>query len=107
MKIPRKIKKQIPVGFYCYEGIQMDWETGEYKIKPCPFYSWVKIEDVPLNQHPEWLDQEYIDEFNGIDLIKTNDFIKEVWNNEIIKKWRTKMIDRKNNNNFSCPIYGV
>jgi hypothetical protein len=69
MKIPRKLKKQIPVGFYCYEGIHMDWETGEYKIKPCPFYSGVKIEDVPLNQRPEWLDQEYIDEFGTNDTI--------------------------------------
>jgi hypothetical protein len=69
MKIPRKIKKQIPVGLYCYEGIHMDWETGEYKIKPCPFYSGVKIEDVPLNQRPEWLDQEYIDEFGTNDTI--------------------------------------
>lgn len=42
MRIPRKKKKQIPIGMYCYE-INSDWQyfkDGSYgvKVKPCPFY---------------------------------------------------------------------
>lgn len=39
MRIPRKIKKQIPIGMYCYTPMGFDWNTGTYHIKTCPFYS--------------------------------------------------------------------
>lgn len=40
MRIPRKKKKKIPVGHYCYTPVEFPSEkTGwAYKIKPCPFY---------------------------------------------------------------------
>ena len=43
MKLPRKIKKKIPTGHYCY-SIDTEREkkephmNGGYWIKPCPFY---------------------------------------------------------------------
>lgn len=41
-RIPRKLKKKIPEGFYCYRGLSFDWSTGIYKIKPCPFYKHIE-----------------------------------------------------------------
>lgn len=43
MKIPRKKKKQIPTGMYCYT-LASEWKRfkdGKYgvAVKPCPFYS--------------------------------------------------------------------
>jgi hypothetical protein len=38
MKIPRKLKKKIPIGMYCYTGLKFDINTGIYHIKPCFFY---------------------------------------------------------------------
>lgn len=37
-RLPRKVKKQIPIGNYCYTGIKFDWKTGVYYIKTCKFY---------------------------------------------------------------------
>lgn len=48
MKVPRKKKKQIPEGPYCYNGIGFDDTTGRYKIKCCPFHKWVKDEGVDI-----------------------------------------------------------
>lgn len=58
MRIPRKLKKKIPRGFYCYTGMKMDWNTGIYHIKPCPFYARIKIKD--MKPQPTWVDDEYI-----------------------------------------------
>ncbi len=38
-RIPRKIKKKIPLGLYCYTPKWYDNTTGIYHIKPCPFYT--------------------------------------------------------------------
>jgi len=42
MRIPRKKKKKIPKGLYCYTFVKtLSNEDGSYrgyKIKPCPFY---------------------------------------------------------------------
>lgn len=40
MRIPRKKKKQIPVGYYCYSPVEFPSEktNWEYHIKSCPFY---------------------------------------------------------------------
>lgn len=40
-RIPRKIKKQIPVGLYCYTPVRFDTKTGIYHIKPCKYYKYV------------------------------------------------------------------
>jgi len=39
MRVPRKIKKQIPIGRYCYTLLNFDWATYNHKVKFCPFYS--------------------------------------------------------------------
>jgi len=43
MSIPRKLKKQIPVGYYCYTPVQAPSAATNwvYKIKSCPFYKHV------------------------------------------------------------------
>lgn len=49
MKIPRKLKKLIPSGPYCYKSIEAPCKENGYvfKTKPCPFYSRIKMKDVP------------------------------------------------------------
>ena len=51
MKVPRKKKKQIPKGVYCYKATSgfMTFPNGNYgyKIKCCPFY---KHEDGLIGQ---------------------------------------------------------
>lgn len=60
-RIPRKLKKQIPKGLYCYTGISFDYKTGIYHIKQCPFYTNVKFKDMkPL---PKWIDEDFLDEY--------------------------------------------
>lgn len=43
-RVPRKKKKKIPKGHYCYTPMGVKYtEKGfpKYKIKPCPFYKYV------------------------------------------------------------------
>lgn len=67
MRIPRKKKKQIPLGLYCYEATSpMKWfgdGTYGYEIKRCPFYGYIKYKDIPENQRPRWIDDEYLKEY--------------------------------------------
>jgi hypothetical protein len=63
MRIPRKKKKQIPVGLYCYTGIKFDINTGVYHIKTCPFFTHIKVKDIPVENRPRWMDEEYLHEF--------------------------------------------
>ena len=41
-RIPRKKKKLIPEGLYCYTPINFDHKTGIFHIKPCHYYEYVK-----------------------------------------------------------------
>ncbi len=62
MKIPRKLKKKIPLGMYCYKfngKISQKWNE-EYKqflpsygVDLCPFYTSIKIKDVPQDSEDE------------------------------------------------------
>ena len=61
-RIPRKLKKQIPVGHYCYKGLKFDLATGIYHIKPCPFYGHIKIGDMPVEEHMEEWKEEFKEE---------------------------------------------
>jgi hypothetical protein len=66
-RIPRKKKKQIPVGFYCYtqkSGFKYfkDGSYG-YEIKTCHFYGHVKYKNIPKDELPNWVDEEYLEEF--------------------------------------------
>ena len=42
IKVPRKKKKQIPIGMYCYTATSGFKQFGDgsygYTVKPCPFY---------------------------------------------------------------------
>lgn len=38
MKVPRKLKKKIPEGLYCYKAIRFDTTTGILHTKECPMY---------------------------------------------------------------------
>ncbi len=66
MKIPRKKKKQIPKGMYCYEATSgwQEFPDGGYgfTVRVCPFYIRKKYKDIPENQRPNWLDDEFIEE---------------------------------------------
>lgn len=68
-RIPRKKKKQIPKGLYCYElrsGFKL-LNSGRWgvEVKPCPFLGEIKIGEIPVNHKPKWMDKEYIDEFSN------------------------------------------
>jgi hypothetical protein len=69
MKIPRKKKKQIPVGMYCYTPTSGFKDMGDgqwgFTTKLCPFYSNIKYKDIPINQRPKWMDDEFIKEFGN------------------------------------------
>jgi len=62
MRIPRKIKKKIPVGHYCYTPIKYDNETHIYHIEPCKYYKRIKIKDKPTIE--DW-ENEFLDEIVG------------------------------------------
>jgi hypothetical protein len=63
-RLPRKLKKQIPYGVYCYKGVKFDTDTGVYHIKPCIFYDRIKNIEKPIDQQGE-LDAEYPNELIG------------------------------------------
>ena len=66
-RIPRKKKKGIPEGFYCYKATSGFKDLGKGKwgftIKECNFYSRIKIQDIIEENRPHWMDQEYVDKF--------------------------------------------
>lgn len=60
-KVPRKKKKQIPEGPYCYKFVRELWEGKEYKgirIKSCPFYKHID----GLEGHCRLLNEEITDQ---------------------------------------------
>lgn len=63
-RIPRKLKKKIPNGSYCYELVSFDRNTYESKTKPCVFYTSIKCKEKPLHLQDE-IDKEYPDEYIG------------------------------------------
>ena len=65
LRIPRKLKKQIPIGLYCYKGIKFDLATGIYHIKPCVFYEHKKIGDIPVEEDMKDWKEEFKEEIVG------------------------------------------
>jgi len=69
MRIPRKIKKKIPVGLYCYEPTSgfIKFKDGNwgFTTRLCPFYSNIKIGDIPEDKRPNWMDDEYVQKFGN------------------------------------------
>lgn len=43
----------------------------------------------------------------GIDMLKVNDFIKDVWHNEKLNMWRNKLLGTMKNGCAHCPIYNL
>jgi hypothetical protein len=66
-RIPRKLKKKIPVGLYCYEPTSgfMQFPNGQwgFKVRLCPFYTTIKLKDWPEETRPNYMDGEYMKEF--------------------------------------------
>ncbi len=62
VKVPRKLKKKIPKGVYCYSLIN----CTEFKstIKTCVFYDNIKIKDKPIETQDE-IDLEFPNEYIG------------------------------------------
>lgn len=63
-RIPRKIKKRIPKGHYCYTPISIDPETFNMSIRSCVFFKYIKCKDKPEECQDE-IDKEYPEERVG------------------------------------------
>lgn len=73
MKLPRKLKKKIPKGLYCYElngkmfkrwNKEVNDFVTVYKAKSCPFSTQLQMKDLPDDIHKQ-LDKnnEYPEEY--------------------------------------------
>ncbi len=60
-RIPRKIKKKIPKGLYCYEGVSYDITSKVYRVKHCPYFTFIKGKYKPINKQDD-IDKEYPEE---------------------------------------------
>lgn len=65
-RIPRKLKKVIPSGHYCYvpdkkRNKNRGENQGHYYIKSCKFFKWIKVKDRPASFHEEG-DEEFAEE---------------------------------------------
>lgn len=63
-RLPRKVKKQIPKGRYCYKHLYIDKETYTQYIKSCLFFKYIKCKDKPEELQDE-IDKEYPEERIG------------------------------------------
>ncbi len=63
-RIPRKLKKKIPVGLYCYTPRRFDLSTGIYYIDLCYFYNTINREEKPESLKKEE-DREFPEESIG------------------------------------------
>lgn len=71
-RIPRKLKKKIPKGVYCYSPVEFPCKENNwvYKIKECSYYTSIKIKNVPKNSTDEVMKEmseegEFPEEFVG------------------------------------------
>lgn len=66
-RFPRKLKKQIPKGMYCYKPTSgfKQFKDGSYgySIKPCNFLSYIKIKDIPIESRPQWMDDDFVNKY--------------------------------------------
>lgn len=64
-RTPRKIKKKIPKGHYCYTNLYPIFdEDGNYKgtrIKLCPFFSYIKMKDIPKDSTDKIMKEVSVD----------------------------------------------
>lgn len=68
MKVPRKLKKKIPKGYYCYtmtSGFKkLDNGGYGYTIKTCEFWDNIKLKDKP-KEYLDDIDLKYPEETIG------------------------------------------
>lgn len=62
-RLPRKVKKKIPKGRYCYKPLYLDKKLT-FHIKSCEFFKYIKCKDKPKELHDE-IDAEYPEERIG------------------------------------------
>lgn len=64
MRIPRKKKKQIPTGMYCYKATSgwKEFKDGKYgfTVKLCPFYT--RKHEGAFGGHCKLIDGEVVDQ---------------------------------------------
>ncbi len=60
-RVPRKLKKLIPMGVYCYTPIRMDIHAGIFYVKHCPFLKSIKYSEKPDYPYDE-SDKEFANE---------------------------------------------
>jgi hypothetical protein len=81
IKVPRKIKKQIPQGPYCYFHLGSVITETEYyvKIKPCFFYRNLKMKDLPKQDKTSKKHPDEIVGFCGLlkDRLSIDDQVKD------------------------------
>lgn len=63
-RIPRKLKKKIPSGPYCYKSLRVDPNTGTQYIKSCLFFNYIMCKDKPEEKQDE-IDKEFPNESVG------------------------------------------
>lgn len=69
-QVPRKLKKQIPEGLYCYTGIRFDLYTGIYHTKECVFYDRIKAKDLPKHKLVDYEKEDLEDIVHWCKLVK-------------------------------------
>lgn len=67
-RIPRKLKKKIPRGLYCYKYTgktsfrfieELNQEVAQFHTKVCPFYKWNLPKDLPEEMQTGYLKEIY------------------------------------------------
>jgi hypothetical protein len=77
VRIPRKKKKQIPEGFYCYTHTGKTYQIWSeecktflpsFGTKSCPFYGSIKLKDISKEDRPNWMSEGYIKKYSETDM---------------------------------------
>jgi len=111
------LSNDIPIGFdSCSCGKFFNAVKGKpgekvYRIlaEPCEgfgiFSSYISVDG---KFYPcSFCEQAHDDFKEGIDVLKVDSFLDDVWNNTITDKWRNIMLARRKEENYECPIYKV
>lgn len=64
-RFPRKLKKSLPIGLYCYTGKRFDMSTGVYHIKPCRFLTKSKSKNDTIMSWCRAIKNDILDQCKG------------------------------------------
>ena len=113
--IDRALAKNIPIGFdSCFAPIFLDcvrdhkdYKKYEMIAEPCEsglFSSYINVKG-------EYYSCSFIEGekgYNGINILECDDFMKDLWYNKEVKKWRHNLIQSKDKNNCRrCPHFNL